>query len=188
MLHLILAALVHYDVLISAGHEGRPQSCARFPKHHCNLGTPGERTWNPIVADEATRKLRAMGYTVAREPADFDGEYDVKAAIFIHFDGQDKPCATGASIGYRNDAFKPAADLWRSTYSAVFPFRFMPDNFTGNLRYYYGFRQVHAQDAALVLELGELTCPAQRAWLSPRLQQEGDLIAQFVDRLIREPQ
>jgi hypothetical protein len=70
----------------------------------------------------------------------------------------------------------------------VFPFRFMPDNFTGNLRYYYGFRQVHAQDAALVLELGELTCPAQRAWLSPRLQQEGDLIAQFVDRLIREPQ
>ena len=76
MLHIMLAALLHYDVLISAGHEGRPQSCARYPKRHCNLGTPGEQAWNTVVADEATRKLRALGYSVAREPADFDGEFD----------------------------------------------------------------------------------------------------------------
>lgn len=184
MLHLVLAAVLHYDVLISAGHEGRPQSCARFPKHHCNLGAAGERAWTPIVADEATRKLREMGYTVAREPADFDGKYDVKAAIFIHFDGTEKPCTSGASIGYHVDASKPAADLWHSMYGSIFPFQFEPDNFTLNLRDYYGFRQVRTQDAGLVLELGELTCPAQRAWLAPRLQQDGDLIAQFVHRLL----
>lgn len=186
MLHLVLAALLHYDVLISAGHEGRPESCARFPEHHCNLGTAGERAWTPIVADEATRKLRALGYRVAREPADFDGRFDVKTAIFIHFDGIDKPCTSGASIGYHTDASAPAAQLWRSMYGAVFPFRFMPDNFTDNLRDYYGFRQVQTQDGGLVLELGELTCPEQRAWLEPRLQWEGDFIARFVDRLIRE--
>ncbi|HKU67830.1 MAG TPA: hypothetical protein VJP85_08640 [Candidatus Baltobacteraceae bacterium] len=186
MFHVILAALLHYDVLISAGHEGRPESCARFPKHHCNLGTAGERAWTPLVADEAASTLRAMGYSVAREPADFDGEYDVKAAIFIHFDGTERPCTSGASIGYHTDASKPAADLWHTMYGALFPFRFMPDNFTKNLSDYYGFRQVHAQDGGLVLELGELTCPQQRAWLTPRLQQEGDLIAQFVDRLIRK--
>jgi hypothetical protein len=45
---------------------------------------------------------------------------------------------------------------------------------------------VRTQDGGLVLELGELTCPAQKAWLAPRLAQEGDLIAQFVDRLIRK--
>ena len=45
------AALLAYDVLISAGHEGRPASCARFPQHHCNLGASGEREWTPIVAD-----------------------------------------------------------------------------------------------------------------------------------------
>lgn len=186
MLHLMLAALLHYDVLISAGHEGRPQSCARFPKHHCNLGTQGERAWTPLVADEAARKLRDMGYSVAREPADFEGEYEVKAAIFIHFDGNSEPCSSGASIGYHTDASKPAADLWRSMYGRVFPFTFMPDNFTKNLSDYYGFRQVRAQDGALVIELGEMTCAAQEAWLAPRLQWEGDYIAQFVDKLLNK--
>lgn len=185
MLPLLLAALLHYDVLISAGHEGRPESCARFPARHCNLGTAGERTWTPVVADEAARKLREMGYSVAREPADFDGSYDVKAAIFIHFDGTNQPCTSGASIGYHNDASKPAADLWREMYASVFPFHFHADNFTDNLRDYYGFRQVHTQDAGLVLELGELTCPQQKAWLTPRLHWAGDYIAQFVDCLLR---
>lgn len=186
MLHLILAAaLFHYDVLISAGHEGRPASCARFPQHHCNLGTAGERAWTTIVADRATRALRAMGYAVAREPADFDGTYHVKAAIFIHFDGSDEPCSSGASVGYHTDASKTAAELWHSMYGAVFPFRFQPDNFTVNLRDYYGFRQVHAQDGALVVELGELTCPPQRAWLQDRLTWEGNFIARFLNRLLQ---
>lgn len=196
MLPVILAALVaqaaplpvptlqQYDVLISAGHEGRPQSCARFPKRKCNLGTAGERAWTPIVADEATRILRSEGYTVAREPADFDGTYDVKAAVFIHFDGTGTPCSSGASIGYHTPASQPAALLWRKSYGGVFPFRFQPDNFTKNLSDYYGFRQVHASNGALVLELGELTCPAQKAWLTPRLQWEGKFVADFLRRLI----
>jgi hypothetical protein len=180
-----LAQPQHYDVLISAGHEGRPASCAHY-KHACNLGTEGERQFNPIVADVATAVLRGRGFTVAREPADFPGKYDVRAAIFIHFDGIDKPCTSGASIGYHTPASKPAAELWRKEYGAVIPFRFMPDNFTRNLSNYYGFRQVHAQDGALVLELGELTCPSQRAWLTPRLQWEGEFIADFVTKLLRE--
>jgi hypothetical protein len=186
MLHVLLAAMLHYDVLISAGHEGRPQSCARFPKRRCNLGTPGERAWNPVVADQAARKLREMGYSVAREPADFDGVFEVKAAIFIHFDGTDRPCTSGASIGYHTEKSKPAAMLWRKMYGSVFPFRFMPDNFTKNLSDYYGFRQVHAKDAGLVLELGELTCPKQKAWLAPRLRWEGDYIAAFVHRVLQK--
>lgn len=174
-----------YDVLISAGHEGRPQSCARFPQHHCNLGTAGERQWTPIVADEAARALRSYGYTVAREPADFTGTYDVKAAIFIHFDGTDRPCTSAASIGYHDPSSQPAAKLWRERYGAVFPFGFEPDNFTLNLKDYYGFRQVRASRGALVLELGELTCAKQRAWLVPRLTWEGDFIAAFVRDLLR---
>lgn len=186
MLAFAFAAALHYDVLISAGHEGRPQSCARFPQHHCNLGTAGEREWTPIVADVATGVLRGRGYAVAREPADFPGTYDVKAAVFIHFDGNDRPCTSRASIGYHTTASKPAAELWRKEYGAVFPFGFQADNFTDNLREYYGFRQVHAQDAALVLELGELTCPAQKRWLATRLQWEGEFIADFVTELLRK--
>lgn len=171
---------LRYDALVSAGHEGRPESCAHFPTHRCNLGTPGERQWTPVVADEITRVLRAHGVSVAREPADFAGEYEVKTAVFIHFDGNDRPCSTGASIGYHDAASVPAAQKWRTDYSKYFPFRFMPDNFTNNLRDYYAFRQVRGTQGSLVIELGEITCPAQRRWLGPRLQWAGDLIAQFM--------
>jgi hypothetical protein len=184
MLVLAFAALLHYDVLISAGHEGRPQSCARFPAHRCNVGTKGEREWTPIVADVAANVLRARGYTVAREPADFEGNYDVGGAIFIHFDGTTSPCSSGASIGYHSNASKPAAIAWRKAYRPVFPFRIEPDNFTDNLRDYYGFRQVRARRGALVLELGELTCPAQKRWLGEHLQWEGEFIANFLTRLL----
>ena len=195
MIDLVLAAAfaapLRYDVLISAGHEGRPQSCARYRKRACNLGAAGELQWTPIVANEAARRLRALGYSVAREPADFPGTFAVRTALFVHFDGNTVPCSSGASIGYHSAASKPAAQFWRRSYGAVFPFRFQPDNFTASLRDYYGFRQVRASRGALVLELGEMTCPAQRAWLAPRLRWAGDFIASFVRQLlgtVRSPQ
>ncbi len=185
MIHLLFAAaLMQADVLISAGHEGRPASCARYPKRACNLGAQGEREWTPVVADEATRVLRAHGVSVVRAPADFDGSYAVGAAVFIHFDGATSPCTSGASIGYHERRYQSAAQQWRTLYSQYFPFGFEPDDFTKGLRDYYAYRQVEARDASLVLELGELTCPRQRAWLAPRLQFEGQLLAYFLSRLI----
>jgi hypothetical protein len=181
---LLLATALIFDVLVSAGHEGRPASCARFPQHACNLGAAGERAWTPVVADAVAKVLRAHGVSVARLPADFDGTYDVEAAVFIHFDGSTRPCSSGASIGYHRDRDATVAESWRNLYDTYFPFRFRPDNFTTNLRDYYGFRQVDASDGALVLELGEITCPAQRAWLAPRLEWEGALIAHFLSVLI----
>lgn len=180
MIAAVLAAAFAYDVLVSAGHEGRPQSCAHFPQHHCNLGAAGERDWTPRVADVAANILREHGVSVARLPADFSGRYDVAAAAFVHFDGSSPPCASGASIGYHYDSDRSAADAWRALYGRYFPFAFRPDNFTAGLRDYYAFSQIHASDAALVLELGEITCPKQRAWLAPRLQWEGALLAYFL--------
>lgn len=185
MLHLILAAaLLQYDVLISAGHEGRPASCARFPQHHCNLGAAGEREWTPIVADAATQILRSHGVTVARLPADFSGSYRVGAAVFIHFDGSDPPCASSASIGYQHKRDNSAAIAWHKLYGTYWPFGFQRDNFTAGLRGYYAFKQVDASDASLVLELGEITCSAQHAWLAARLHWEGALLAYFLSQRI----
>lgn len=188
VLAAVAAGATHVDVVISAGHEGRPASCARFPERKCNLGAAGEREWTPIVADEATRVLRAHGVTVARLPADFSGMYDAGAAVFIHFDGAAVACASSASIGYHRALDKAAADRWRVQYGEVFPFGFQPDNFTKGLRDYYGFRQVNARDGALVLELGEVTCPRQRRWLAPRLRWAGDEVAYFLSNLIGKGQ
>ncbi len=181
---LLAGSLLNAEVLISAGHEGRPASCLHFPQHKCNLGANGERAWTPVVADAAARILRQHGVTVARLPADFRGHYKVKAAAFIHFDGSDPPCASGASIGYADARDMPAAVAWHALYQRYWPFAFEPDNFTGNLRRYYGFRQVAASKGSLVLELGEITCLAQRRWLEPRLHWEGALLAHFLSALI----
>jgi hypothetical protein len=175
---------VIYDVLISAGHEGRPASCARFPQHHCNLGAAGERTWTPIVADAATAILRNHGVSVIRLPADFAGHYKVDAAVFIHFDGSDPACGSRASIGYAHKRDAAAAAMWRKLYGAYWPYGFQPDNFTASLRQYYAFKQVDARDGSMVLELGEITCPAQHSWLAPRLHWEGALLAYYLSALI----
>jgi hypothetical protein len=183
---VVFAAALAFDVLISAGHEGRPASCPHFPQHRCNLGAAGERAWTPMVADVATRILRGHGVTVARLPADFEGNYAVGAAAFIHFDGSAPACHSGASIGYHRVRDAAAAGRWRALYGFYFPFRFLPDNFTRGLRNYYGFRQVAARDASLVLEFGEITCPAQRAWLAPRLQWAGALLAYFLSEDVQK--
>jgi hypothetical protein len=185
MLALAFAAsAILSDVLISAGHEGRPASCAQFPTHHCNLGATGERAWTPIVADAATQALRKHGVSVARVPADFHGSYRVAAAVFIHFDGSDPPCKSAASVGYPVKRQSTGAQLWHALYGRFWPFGFEPDDFTDGLREYYAYRQVEARYGSYVLELGEITCPKQHAWLAARLKWEGELIASFLSELI----
>jgi hypothetical protein len=182
MIAFLLAAALHFDVLISAGHEGRPASCPHYPQHKCNLGAAGERDWTPVVADAATKILRSHGVTVARLPADFDGAYDVGDAVFLHFDGADPACSSGASIGFHTSASEAGAKAWHHLYAGYFPFRWEPDDFTVGLRDYYAYKQVDAADASMVLELGEISCPAQHAWLEPRLQWEGALLAYFLSQ------
>jgi hypothetical protein len=190
---VLAAPALDGDVLIQAGHEGRPD-CGPPPGGEppslChNTGARGEIRWTPVVADEATRALRAAGIHVLRVGANLEGRrYRVRDALFLHFDGSTRPCATGASIGYPTKAngwTAPAASAgagaaWKALYGRFIPFRFERDNFTSTLRRYYGFKHVAVSDAALVIEGGELTCPAQREWLQTKLRWEGDLLAYFV--------
>jgi hypothetical protein len=169
------------DVFIQAGHEGRTTG---------TTGAPGplgnEIDWTPIVANEATRILREAGVTVIRENAFLSGRYDVKVAIFIHFDGSDSPCASGASVGYNDPTDRPAADEWKQLYSRYWPYRWMDDNFTANLRGYYGYRYTNTTDSEFVIELGEISCREQAEWLKPRLKWLGALIAHFLSKRINK--
>jgi len=171
------------DVVIQAGHEGRPASCAPLHVKACNLGTGGggalEREWTPVVADEAARVLRAAGYTVVRRPADYAGEDVARAAVFLHFDGSATPCGSGASVGFPATTSRAFVDAWESRYRALFPFRFVGENFTENEHRYYGFRKVDAPEK-LLIEFGEMTCPEQREWMAPRLRELGDRLADFL--------
>lgn len=170
------------DVVIQAGHQGRPASCAPNHVHACNIGASNgsdrEIAWTPIVADAATAALRAAGYRVARRPADYPEHDTARIFIAIHFDGSDPACSSGTSVGFPATTPHAFVAAWEQTYRPLFPFRFVGENISTNEEHYYGFRKVDAPLKMLV-EYGEITCPAQAAWLRPRLRELGTLTAKF---------
>jgi len=162
------------SVVIQAGHEGR--TCGNTGAECKNFR---EEEWNIIVANEAAKQLQAWGIDVKRVPADISLQR-AKIAVAIHFDGAKRICHSGASVGYPdNNASKMFAQKWKKLYGHYYPFKWHPDNFTNNLKHYYAYTWIHA-DKFVVLELGEITCPKQTAWLRPRLKKIGRLIAYTV--------
>ena len=176
------------DVVIAAGHEGRPASCAPNHVHACNIGAGngGDReiAWTPIVADAATAALRAAGYRVARRPADYPERDSARVYVAMHFDGAVPACSSGTSVGFPLSTPHTFVKGWERAYTPVVPFRFVGENISSNEENYYGFRKVDAPYKMLV-EYGEITCPAQAAWLRPRLRQLGQLTATYAMKYLR---
>ena len=159
------------SVVIQAGHEGR--TCG-------NTGAVckdyKEVEWNIQVADVAAKQLKAWGIDVKRVPAD-TLPIRAKIAVAIHFDSAKHICRSGASVGYPDtNASRSFARDWKAIYRPYFPFIWHADNFTDNLKYYYAYHVINTEKF-LVLELGEITCQKQTAWLQPRLQKIAMLIA-----------
>jgi len=169
------------EVIIQAGHEGRT---------HGNTGAVGkkytEQAWTVLIANEVAKQLKLWKISVKRVSATIPFS-QAKIAISIHFDGSTKPCQTGASIGYPSQKSYRFAQKWKKAYTNYFPFKWHKDNFTKNLKYYYGYRKIKAEKF-LLLELGEITCEKQTKWLKPRLKKIAYLIALTIaDELKREP-
>jgi hypothetical protein len=177
------AAAQTVDVVVQAGHEGRPASCAPNHVHACNIGASSsygrEIAWTPIVADAIAATLRAAGLRVARRPADYPEHDTARVALFIHFDGSDSPCASGTSVGFPATTPHAFVAAWERTYDRAFPFKNVGENISTNEERYYGFHKVDAP-VKMLIEYGEITCPAQAAWLAPRLRELGVMTAHFV--------
>jgi len=162
-------------VFIQEGHVGRLKG---------NIGSVHkgikESEWNHKVALEVEKILEEYGVDVARSGARIPVT-NATIAVALHFDGSEKPCATGASIGHNgSSASRAMAKRWRETYGAFFPFKWHRDNFTKNLSDYYGFSRVSTTKGFLVLELGEITCDEQMDWLKPKLKEVASKIAHFI--------
>lgn len=172
------------DVVIGAGHEGRPQSCVPLHVRTCNLGAglgaQRERDWTPIVADATAAELRAAGLRVKRRPADYAGHDRARAAVFLHFDGSAPACRSGASVGFPPTTDAAFVRAWEAYYRPRFPYRFAGENITRNESQYYGYRKVDAPGRTILIEFGEMTCPAQERWLAPRLHELGTDVARFL--------
>lgn len=168
--------VINTTVLLQAGHEGRTRG---------NIGSVQgdlkEVDWNTKVTKMVEKELKKHHIDVTRVGATIPVT-NARIAVAIHFDGANKPCSTGASIGYdvNNINSKRLADRWRHKYRGYFPFKWHRDNFTKNLSEYYGFNRVNSEKGFLVLELGEITCRNQTNWLKPRLELIALRIADFI--------
>jgi N-acetylmuramoyl-L-alanine amidase len=159
------------SVIVQAGHEERITG---------NTGATGsqykETEWNTLVADEVAKQLTAWDIDVQRIPAKVPKFSRARIAVSIHFDSAKKPCRSGASIGYPDKNSYNFARRWEKLYRSHFPFGWHKDIFTQNLKNYYAYKQVDTEKF-LLLELGEITCDKQTAWLQPRLKKIAHLIA-----------
>ena len=186
MFFLLIAGIinnkvVNTTVLIQEGHVGRTKG---------NTGSIykglKEAEWNTRVGKEVERLLEKEGIDVVRVGAKIPIA-NATIAIAIHFDGSDRHCATGASIGHNGTPeAKKMARHWRSQYGKFFPFKWHKDNFTKNLSNYYGFNRVTTTKGFLVLELGEITCEKQTKWLKPKLKHVAKEIANFIIKELKE--
>ncbi len=187
MLPMANAADYSADVLIQAGHEGRPNNSSTATGATGALG-PGnnEIDWTVIIADEATRILKEAGVNVLRVNADeIEGNnYYVQVAISIHFDGRTSLCSSGAHIGFEDPADSPAAQEWKTLYSTHWPYAWLEDNISKNVSQYYGYKNFEAKDSEFLMELGEISCLEQSEWFKPRLKWLGALTAHFLSKRI----
>ena len=177
LLIIILMSFILYwgttkpiEVVIQAGHEGRTSG---------NTGAEStlyrEEVWNILVANEVAKQLQTWHIEVKRMPAEVSF-VRAKIAVAIHFDGAVRPCTSGASIGYPTTDSYDFAQRWKHLYASYYPYKWHKDNFTPNLRNYYGYQWIHAEKF-LLLELGEITCDTQTTWLKPRLKHIAHFIA-----------
>ncbi|CAA6818338.1 MAG: Unknown protein [uncultured Sulfurovum sp.] len=167
--------ILNTTVLIQAGHVGR--LTGNIGSIHNGLV---ESEWNERVAIRVEDILKNRGIMVERVGARIPAA-NAEIAIAIHFDGSEKACLTGASIGHDgSEGSRLLAKNWRQEYGAFFPFKWHGDNFTKNLSDYYGFSKVNTSKGFLVLELGEITCKEQTDWLEPRLGEVASRVAYFI--------
>lgn len=172
----------HADVFIQAGHFN----------HHSwdgNTGATGpqgaEIDWTPVIRNKAAEILNEHGVSVIKSDASIKGshtKFHVALAVFLHFDGTDNPNAGGASVGYNDDSDAPAASAWKTLYREFYPFGWHSDNYTVNLRSYYGYANTVTSDSEFVIEFGTLSNPVEAKWLKPRLEWLGKLLAHYLSK------
>jgi hypothetical protein len=161
-----------YDLVLQPGHYGRTSGATGGEGKYVT-----EQQIAAKIVDILASNLRKRGVTLAIIPADgFKAPLKSKVFLSLHTDASNYPCSVGPSIGYSADGdalgMHGIAAALAITLS-IDPQKFMRDNYTANLRGYYAFRSITTRQFKGLLEMSELTCPAQEENLLSR----ADLLA-----------
>lgn len=141
---------------------------AHYPRKTGSTGASGEQAMSVAVGDWV-KKLTPPGWTVSLINADVaDSAYKGDAFVACHGDGHANRAATGASAGYQNNSGDILAQAWKRAYvKRGWARTFRSDNYTANLRGYYGVRKAIAagNKRAAIIEVGFMTNKTDRAWI-----------------------
>ncbi len=156
-----------YDIVLQPGHYLRTAN---------RTGATGAQTTERAMASQIVarmaRRLIEEGHSVLVIPAD-DYRRPMKSKVFltVHFDGSDVPCSTDSSLGYGDGALRFASHAFGHAIAVSLgksPDEFMRDNFTENLSKYYAFKHIESSHFEGIVEVGELTCPAEEQLIIDR--------------------
>jgi hypothetical protein len=173
---------INCDVVVQAGHQNTPDGMTGGESQYGK-----EIEWTPVVADEAVRILKGAGVDAVKIDASIKSKstgYRCKLATFVHFDDPDSG-ETGPSVGYPvGMGNEGAAQQWKTLYKSFWPFpeTWHADNYTNDLRGYYGYRYTQTADAEFLIELGDLQSERQALWMKPRLKWLGALLAHYLSK------
>lgn len=139
---------------------------------HCfrKSGSTGGRG-EQILAEQVGKRLEAMleavGHDVIRLGADQAVPNNRDLFIALHSDGSTDPSRHGASVGYPDDgrSYRMAAAWKRAHERAGYRWGFQRDNYTNNLRYYYGFRDAEGYKFRFLAEHGMHSNPEEYGWM-----------------------
>jgi hypothetical protein len=145
-------------LVIQRGHVGRTKGAT---------GGPGEQAMARRNAAEIVAIAKDLdGITPVVIDADEPtARYRGDVFVALHGDASGDPKASGASVGYRDDAGRRLGQRWKSLYAAAGWTRgFRGDNYTTNLSRYYGTGKAIAAGnrRAIIVEHGFLTNPDER--------------------------
>lgn len=152
-------------ILIQSGHLA-----PREPGFESGTGTAHEAELALAIRTRLAALLRKDGrFSVTESPGDLPDGWTGDVALFLHGDGSGNPAASGYCFGYQTLQGGRLAAFIAGEFQKIpgHP-RHRTDNYTSDLRGYYGFRHVNAT-SEVVIEHGFLTNPGERSWLFAHL-------------------
>lgn len=129
-------------------------------------GGRGEQKFADSVGKLMTDELRSLGHDVRLLTADESVPHYRDVFVALHTDGSTNKNARGASVGYPYDSDGKLAQAWKRAHQrAGFPSGFYPDNYTENLRKYYGFGRAVGYRHEFLAEHGFHSNDNEYLWL-----------------------
>jgi hypothetical protein len=161
-----------YDLVLQPGHYPRTVGVTGGQGKYVS-----EQEIAARVVDQLSIESKKRGLSVAVIPADdFSKPLQAKIFLALHTDASNFPCSVGPSLGYSSDGDAVGMHgiaVALALTLGIDPEKFMRDNYTANLRGYYAFKSLITKQFKGLLEMSELTCPAQEDILLSR----ADLLA-----------